>query len=528
MKHKILLVLIVFLAFFLRVYRISEIPPALYWDEASIGYNAYSIATTLHDEHGNFLPVSNFPAFGDYKAPGYIYAAAASIKIFGLSEFSIRLPSVLAGTLLVLVTFFLVKELLTNPATGLLASLFVAVSPWSLQLSRGAFESNLATLFSASGIYFFLHAVRSKSTIRYLLAAICFVASMYSFNSHRVFVPLLIGTLSLIFHRELILSWKKSLPFYLLSFILLLPLIPHLLSPEGKLRFNEVSWVNDTVIVENANKLIADHGNSIFSKIIYNRRVLYGQEFLKHYLDHFRFDFLFLSGDINPRLSTRSVGLFYLIDLIPLLFGALFLLRQKSKTSLVLISWLVLGIVPAAVAKETPHALRILTTMPVPQILTAVGLVWLVQKQKWLPLIVIFGYVFYLIGCLYNYYSSYPNELSSSWQYGYKQAVEYTKTVENKYDHVSVTNFLGRPYIYFLLYNQYPPEKFWQNRDASKDRFGFWTVSSFDKFVFDSSGNGKGRWLYIRAPSDTPINAKILYTIRDSTGAPVFNFYDNL
>src|SRR3989344_1223720 len=87
------LFLIILLAFFLRIYKLGSVPPSLYWDEASLGYNAYSILKTARDEHGKFLPLTNFAAFGDYKPPGYIYAAVPSIAIFGLNEFAIRFPS---------------------------------------------------------------------------------------------------------------------------------------------------------------------------------------------------------------------------------------------------------------------------------------------------------------------------------------------------------------------------------------------------------------------------------------------------
>jgi hypothetical protein len=39
----------------------------LTWDEASLGYNAWSIALTGRDEHAKFLPYDAFAAFGDYK-----------------------------------------------------------------------------------------------------------------------------------------------------------------------------------------------------------------------------------------------------------------------------------------------------------------------------------------------------------------------------------------------------------------------------------------------------------------------------
>src|SRR3990172_4288765 len=113
-KEIITLLAIIILAVVLRFYRLGTTPPSLYWDEASLGYNAYSILTTGRDEHGEFLPIARFIAFGDYKPPGYIYATVPSIALFGLNEFAVRFPSALAGTLTVLLTYLLVQELFNN------------------------------------------------------------------------------------------------------------------------------------------------------------------------------------------------------------------------------------------------------------------------------------------------------------------------------------------------------------------------------------------------------------------------------
>ena len=62
-KTTLLLACIVGLAFFLRIYKVTQIPPALSWDEVSIGYNAYSILKTGRDEHGRYMPVDAFVAY---------------------------------------------------------------------------------------------------------------------------------------------------------------------------------------------------------------------------------------------------------------------------------------------------------------------------------------------------------------------------------------------------------------------------------------------------------------------------------
>jgi 4-amino-4-deoxy-L-arabinose transferase-like glycosyltransferase len=545
MKEKILIILIFFLAFVLRFYQLGSNPPSLYWDEASLGYNGFSIATTLRDEHGEFLPLTRFIAFGDYKPPGYIYAAAAAIKLFGLSEFTVRLPSALAGTLLALVTYFLTKELLKSLKNGsslevgrwmldvsLVAAFLVAISPWSLQMSRGAFEANLATLFSGAGILFFLLAIRKKSILNFALCAFCFAVSMYTFNSHRVFVPLMVGALVLIFSKYF---WANKKNFLLFSFCLLLfimPLAPYLMTRESRLRFEETSWLNDLAPIELSNQRIADDGNIFWSKIIHNRRVVYSLEFLKHYLDHFNPSYLFFTGDVNPRLSTQSVGELYLIELPFLLAGIFFLIKQKGKISLVLFCWALLAPIPAAFARETPHALRTLNILPAPQIIVAFG-VWkvigLLREFRFIGAFLKLTIVLYLAFCilyLRDYYFSYPKEYAMSWQYGYKQMVEFVAENKDKYDKIKVTGYYGRPYIYSLLYNQYLPEKYWQTRIIDRDWYGFWYVHGFDKYVFDDTIPVLGKVLYVDEPGKKRVGARLVKTIVNLKNEPVLEIWE--
>lgn len=89
MRTTTALVCIVILGFTIRIWNLSEIPAGFFADEASIGYNAYTMLTKGTDEYGSNYPLF-FRAFGEYKSPVQIYATIPFVALFGLNEFSVR------------------------------------------------------------------------------------------------------------------------------------------------------------------------------------------------------------------------------------------------------------------------------------------------------------------------------------------------------------------------------------------------------------------------------------------------------
>ena len=234
-------ILILLLAAFLRFVELGKNPPGLYWDEVSLGYNAYSILKTGRDEHGEFLPLTRFKAFGDYKPPGYIYATVPSIALFGLNEFAVRFPSALAGVIMVWLTYLLVRELFpTHLGVALLAASLLAISPWHLQLSRVAFEAMLAAAFNLAGVYLFIKAI-NKSGWWLIPSGIFFVLTLYTFNSNRLLTPLIVLALTLIYTRNLWAKKTAVITATIIGLILALPLLPYWRSPESKVRWHEVN-----------------------------------------------------------------------------------------------------------------------------------------------------------------------------------------------------------------------------------------------------------------------------------------------
>jgi len=486
-NFKICLLIIVVLAGIFRFYQLDKVPVSLYWDEVSQGYNAYSVLTTGRDEYGKFLPIL-FRAYDDYKMPLNIYLTALSVKAFGLDEFAVRAPSALLGTLTVLVTFFLVVQLLTKSKwekgqkykkqIALLSAFFLAISPWHIQFSRAGFEANLALFFIVLGAWLFIKGLNDYKY--YIFSLISFALACYGYRSVEVFLPILLLGLFIGFRKELLKAGllKLGLGLILLG-LLTLPLLRPLLG-EGSSRFDQTSItiaVNQTALVN-------------FQKgIPTNRKVLYAGIFLQDYLSQFTPQFLFIQGDPNGRQSPGGMGMLYLWE-IPFLLVGLYAIYKyfSSPVKITIFTWLLAAPLPAALSIPVPHALRTLNILPVPQIITALGVICLffvfnknIKKiyVAVLALLILFFFVRY-VG-LYNFTNTKSNV--ADWADGYKQLTQYVFANDKDYDKVLVSGHYWEPYAYFLFYKKFDPE-IYQDKGTS---------NGFGKYVFGGTSWDKDK-----------------------------------
>jgi len=289
------------------------------------------------------------------------------------------------------------------------------------------------------------------------------------------------------------------------------------------LRFKEVNIFSNTEIVTMANQEMVNDNWAWWSKIIHNRRWGYFREYIRHYFDHFNPGFLFFRGDGNPKFSTQDVGELYLWEAPFLVMGILLLLRHRRGYWWIIPFWLLIGIIPAATARETPHALRIETTLPTWQIFTAIGVVafWeFAQKQKKLInyVLQITGYGLLVISFFYfqhGYWRHYPKEYSGEWQYSYKPALEFVRAVEDRYEKIWFTENLGRPYIYTLFHLKVDPKIFQQTAIIEREALGFVRVKSFGKYHFFSSPEEIilfPKTLIIDRPNNLPAGGTLIQT----------------
>ena len=523
--QKIVLLLIIIAATFLRFSKLSENPPGLYWDEAVIGYDAYSILNTAHDHHGRLLPLF-FESFGDWKLPVYIYLDTLVIFFFGLNEFAVRFPSAFFGTLTIFVFFLLIQKLTKNTSLALLASFFFAISPWHIQFSRAGFESTVGLFMAIAATYFLLHAFEKQKTLFFTVSLILFTLSIYTYHAYRIFTPLLLIALIFIFRKEIKRNLSKIIVPSFICLVLLVPILFFSLSPQGRLRATSQSVFQK----EEFERQDVDYNQKskkplrFMSRYLYKKPLYYSFVATNAYFDHFSPTFLFSNGDQIGRHSQVDMGQLYIFEL-PLILASFFGLKNlNKKTKLLILTWLLLSPVPATIVSVTPHANRTLQMAPMLAALSAIGFEYIFFKIKplffKLVLVALLSYYFFLF--LHLLFVHYPVKFSPDWQDGNRSMVHNVKKFQDKYSKVLILNN-DQAYIYLLFYLKYNPQKFIEE-NGNKERFGkyFFISTSYDIYNKEAL---KEKILYV-APSWQKVDGNNLTTIKDTGGRQVYTIWE--
>ncbi len=532
LNYKLLILIVIFGAL-LRVVGLTQMPPALNWDEISHGYNAYSILKTGKDEWGQLLPITNFRAYGDYPLPLNLYLTIPFIAVFGLNQIGLRLPHALLGTFTIAAVYFLAQGVTKSKKIGLVASFLAAVDPWLLFPSRAVFQSNLAVFFLTAGMAAFFNREKRKWLLP--LSCLFFGLTLFSYHSTRIFVPILLFVLVVIYRKI------KYLALVLLGVLLIL-------LPNARVRSNVVFIINDGTI--NQIESLRATSSSPFKRILYNKVTYFGSTFVRNYFNYFSPNFLFLKGGTQYQFSVPNHGVLYLVSLPFFYIGIFFLVKGlKNKDYRLLFFWLILAPIPAAITTETNAVIRATTMLPVPEILISLGLFEVVRRFPKYQIVIVTLFTLLTLlsleGYMNTYVTNYRTSYSWVWQYGYKEVVNYVKENYSKYDQIVVTKKYGEPHEFFLFFLQYDPSKYMT--DPNLVRFyqsNWYWVDHFDKFWFVNDWQVKlssnefiteskhtvdcklSKCLLITSPSNAPAGWKKIDRVNFLDGNPAFEMYE--
>jgi 4-amino-4-deoxy-L-arabinose transferase-like glycosyltransferase len=358
-KSNLLLILesvVVVASLGLHAHSIASLPRGLHIDESSIGYNAYLIATTGRDEHGEFLPLY-FKAFGEYKNPIYVYLTAAVIRLVGYSNAAVRIPSCLCWLLGTVTMLALARRLFVDPLLRMLLLLNAAFMPSLFCLSRVAFEVialyPLLALFML-GVH---HAFEDSQERRdWAFVAGCAIGlSTYAYTTFRMLAPLHCLIVALCYPPRL--YFRRLLAFVCGAAVSVVPFALYLHAHSNELtnRFRGMSFLYKPLPAAEKARL-----------------------FLEHYLGYFSPEYLLVTGDPQLRHHSGFGGQLFIPTALGLALALLAIATDRVvwnvRFNRFLLGGLLLAPVAAALTDDAHHSLRAFSAFVFAIPLCAVGI----------------------------------------------------------------------------------------------------------------------------------------------------------
>jgi 4-amino-4-deoxy-L-arabinose transferase-like glycosyltransferase len=224
-------------------YDVPHNPVGFFVDEASIAYNAHSIAQHGTDEYGITLPLY-FRAFGEYKNPVYIYVLAAVFRITGPSVLVARLLSAVMGLIAAILLALLGFRLSGKRVVGLLLFLFATLTPWLFEISRLVFEVAFFPGLLAAFLLVLQRASKREVWSWPIITSLGGLLGLivYCYPVGRLLAPLFALGLVLFAGRR---RWRSVVLTWIVFGVMLMPLAVFTLRHPGALseRFKHVTYI---------------------------------------------------------------------------------------------------------------------------------------------------------------------------------------------------------------------------------------------------------------------------------------------
>jgi len=477
------LLLIILLAGFLRFYGLGDVPVGFHIDEASLGYNGYSMLKTGRDEHGNKFPLY-IDMFGDNRPSGYHYLTIFPIAIFGLNEFATRLPGAFFGTISVLSFFILVMAITRDKKVALMSSLLLAISPWHIVSSRASAESIVALFFILTGFAYILRSLSGQNIRSLVFGFILLALSFQFYHTPRVFVPLIIICIAAMVVKNHVRFSRRfkiagMLCCFALTFISLL-LVFGISGGTG--RFSQVSifgFPQTRLVMEEQFREDGIMGTPLVAvRIFHNKITNYFLTFVSNYTDYFSGKFLFIEGGKPPWYKIPDMGLIYLAELPFIIIGFAYLLTQKRFMLKFPLVWLALAPVVASITTDDiPNIQRSMVMFPMLELIAVFGIV---KSRRYVGMLFIVFIFVCNVAYFFHQYVVHGSSHQTLYRFnGFKEMVLEVKQKHDVVDRIVMTKTGGGIYPHVLFFTQYDPSTY-QKEGSPKDP----DFAGFGKFIF--------------------------------------------
>lgn len=466
-KGEVFLFFIFMIGAFVRLFAIGKFPNALNVDEASSGYDAFSLMKWGIDRGGNSYPVYLY-AWGSGQSVLYSYLMIPIIAVTGLTEYGIRLPMAITGVISLYVFYYLIKNIFDNKKYGIIATAFFAICPWHIMKSRWGMECNIFPDLILLASLLLVLGLKKKKTVLQVLAFVVLAISSYSYGTSYLFLPVFVlGTLGyLIYKKELTI--KKSIIYLLIMFVLCIPIIIYIFINTFGLEQITIGKVTIPKLLVNR----YDEVSTVFSGNIFENCV-------NNLLETLRI--LILQNDKLEWNAIPQYGLFYLISIVFFIIGLRACVKKYKENSFnqIMNIWMIAAIVLCAFCEVNINRINIIMIPCIYYIV--VGLFEFLTKYKQLTVCIAVIYVVLFIEFMYSYVNKDYNKYYT-FTSGVEDVVDYCKSLD--VDNIYCKYSFKEPFMYFMFYGQEDVNEYLDTVEYFEEGRTFDNIRSFGKYKF--------------------------------------------
>lgn len=466
-KEEVILFFILIVGSLVRLVAIGQFPNALNVDEASSGYDAFSLMKYGVDRGGNSYPVYLY-AWGSGQSVLYSYLMIPVLMITGLCEYGIRLPMAIIGIISLYVFYYLIKSIFDNKRMALISVGFFAICPWHIMKSRWGMECNIFPDIILLSTLLFVLGLKKKKTSLQILAFIGFAISSYSYGTGYLFLPVyILGMLGyLIYKKEITI--KKSIIYLLIMFVICIPIILYIAI--NTFGLDQISIGKVTIPKLLVNRY--DEVSTVFSGNIIENCV-------DNLLATLRI--LILQNDELEWNAISQFGMFYIISIIFFIIGVKASLGKYKDNiyNQIMNIWMIAAIVLSAFCDANINRINIIMIPCIYYIV--VGIYEFLNKYKVATLCLGTIYIVLFAEFMYVYTSKDYNEYYT-FTSGVEGVVDYCNSLDE--DTVYCQYSFKEPFIYFMFYGETDVHEYLDTVQYYEESRTFDNIKSFGKYKF--------------------------------------------
>lgn len=427
--EKIIFIIILLIGIITRIYLWPNAIQDVNCDEIMTAINAITISQTGKDMYGTSFPVY-LEAWGTMGQSSMLaYLIAICIKIFGISIFSIRLPTLIISIISIVVIYDFAKRIFNNKKIALLVMALVAISPWHILQSIWSLDCNLFPHFLLFSMYFLHRGFTNKKYYLYI-SMLFFGLTMYTYGIAAYFIPIFLIIMAIYAIKQKKVTIKElifciityliiSLPIYLMYFINAFKIKQDINIGPITIQYFEHNRRTDGMLFFTKQNIFFQ----LFINITYTISLILGQ-----------YDSVIWNG-------TPYFGTIYHISIIFIIIAIYKLWENKKEQKNIAIKilqiWIITSIITGIFINMTN--INRLNSIWYPMIiLTAMGIyeVYKKIKNKKIFISTIIG-IYAILFILYNvvFFADYHKKIEQSWCFskGYIHAIEYIQEQDKKY-----------------------------------------------------------------------------------------------